>query len=202
MRILSFDQAVNKSCAVTLEEKQEGKLRIVEWSNGQFGKTSGIHRLAAIRAWLQECWSKCSDTGPDLLVREMHNQRQFGAASQLQVVGGMIDLMAFDSELVPKEAYAIITAGTWKKFCLGKGNLKKDTSYMLHLNKFFQNTRYLSVDGSFEVHDDNLGDAICLGICAYVAWRIKNDLPAFVTDVSKFKHLKTNLPTVFGYGNR
>jgi len=196
MRIVSFDQSVRATAAVVLEEVADAKFRIIH-QDVFCPKSTGIYRLSEIGAWLDQY---VHEYHPDFLVRELHNQRQFGAAGQLQVIGGMIDLLAHRWPFVDSNSYAMITTGTWKKFCLGKGNLKKDTSYMIHINKFIQETKYLQVSTEYQVLDDNIGDAICMGVCGAIAKRILEDEPAHISDSSKYVALKKCLPNMFEYG--
>ncbi|MAE81238.1 MAG: hypothetical protein CMB80_00775 [Flammeovirgaceae bacterium] len=196
MRILAFDQSVRATAAVILEEVSDGQLSVVGQSVGRIGG-SGIYRMMRLKFWIDEVFRK---NDPFMVVREMHNQRQFGAAAQLQVVGAIIDQAAYENEFLDDYRYAVIPPGTWKKFCLGKGNLKKDTAYMIHINRFIQNSSHLSALPQFQVLDDNIGDAICLGVCAYVARRIAKNEPALISDASRYNQLKKVLPTLFDYG--
>lgn len=199
MRILSFDQSITATAAVILDEVEPAKFRVISQEMCVPKKCSGIYRMQFIREWI---FRRYNDTEPTMIVRELHNQRQFGAAGQIQVVGSIIDHLALRAHLLDAGCgnYAMITAGTWKKFCVGKGNLKKDTAYMMHINKFIQSTRYLQVSPDFQVMNDNIGDAICMGVCGAICRRILLDEPAHVSDSSKFVALKKCLPTMFDYG--
>lgn len=196
MRILAIDQSVTATAVVVLDEIKEARFRILNREVFQ-PKSTGVYRFVEIRDWL--C-AKARYEQPDMIVRELHTMRQFGAASQIQVVGGLIDMLAHDLFLLDDHKYAIMPVGTWKKFCLGKGNLKKDTAYMMHINKFIQSTRYLQVSPDFQVLDDNIGDAICIGVCGAICRRILLDEPAHITDATRHTALKKSLNTVFNYG--
>lgn len=196
MRILSLDQSVTATAAVMLEEVDDAKFRITDQEVFK-PKTTGVYRFIEIREWLTR---KCNHEHPNMIVREQHTMRQFGAASQIQVIGGMIDMLAHDLRTLPENKYAIVPVGAWKKFCLGKGNLKKDTAYMMHINKFIQDTPYLEVSPDYQLLDDNIGDAVCMGITGVICRRILMELPAHIPDAAKFAALKKVLPSVFGYG--
>lgn len=165
MRVLAFDQSVTSSAAVLLREDEEGVLSIAQTFTGHpSGK--GIHRMMDVRLWMHNVFAEAN---PDMVARELHNMRQFGAAGQLQALTAILDMIAYENDLLEGNNYAVIAPGTWKKFCLGKGTLKKDTAYMMHINKFIQGSPLLHCPDGFEVVDDNLGDAICIGVTAFNA---------------------------------
>lgn len=169
MRILAFDQSLTATAAVLLETEAMETLAIREqWICRP--KNSGIYRMMEIRGWMDSILRRAS---PDMMVREMHHMRQFGAAGALQGLSAVLDMLAYEQNYLELFKYAMIAPGTWKKFCTGKGNLKKDTSYLMTLNKFFKSTTMLFLKPDFEVDDDNIADAICMGITGYFGRQIK-----------------------------
>ena len=197
-RILAIDQSLTASAAVVLKVEPDFTLSI-EQQYVHSPKSTGIYRLMDVAQWVETLVRQCQDY---ILVRELHNQRQFGAANQLQQVGGYIDQVAYRSGLLDEDRYLLVTPGTWKKFCLGKGNVKKDTAYMMVLNKFFKKTPLLNV--TQEITDDNIGDAVCLGACGYIAYILRRDIElhdSFVTSEQR-KPLVKVLECIFNYGTR
>jgi hypothetical protein len=194
MRILAIDQSANASAAVVLEDR-DGILHHVGTDFCR-PKTTGIYRLAEIRDWLN---TTVNEANAQLLVRETHPMRQYGNAGVLLAVTGMLDIIAHDLHFDRNQCYAIVGPGTWKKFITGKGNLKKDTSYMIHINRALNSSPYLHTGEGFELTDDNEGDAFCLGVTAYKCRQ-------FVTggdhglDVAMIKYLGTVTDKMFDYG--
>ena len=164
MRVLSFDQSLTHSAAVVLEQNSPGVVVLGDEYELE-PCTRGIPRVVEIYDWMNDLIEKVQ---PHLVAREMHHMRQYGAAGGLQAVAVSLDIIAHRRRLLRGD-YAVVSPSTWKKFCLGKGNLKKDTAYLMHINKFIATTGLLQVKPSYVVEDDNIADAICLGVCAYNA---------------------------------
>lgn len=193
MRVLAFDQSLTSTARVVLEES-DGRLSLIEKSVFQ-PKTRGIRRIVDIRYWM---FMSIEGWKPHLIVRELHNQRQFGAAAALQGLAALIDVMCDELEFLKEDRYAMITAGTWKKFCVGKGNLKKDTAYLIHLNKFIKNNPFLNVHADFSVTNDNIADAICLAITGWAARKLKTGEDIKISDMQK-DTLQKAIPVMFEY---
>ena len=165
MVILAFDQSVTATAAAVLDGYPGMQALTLRETYTHKSKGKGIHRMVRFKEYLESLVTKI---GAHVLVREMHNQRTFGAASQLHGLATLMDYEAYRSGYLENGRYVIVPNTSWKKFCLGKGNFKKDTAYLMHMNKFFNSTPWL--DGTnHEVMDDNTADAICLGIYAHVA---------------------------------
>lgn len=194
-KVMAIDQSLKSSAVAILSEVSDTQLEIYHTDVPNHKKCSGIYRLADIEKWLNDELDKHK---PDVLVREQHTMRQFGAASQLQAVGGIIDLIAYHRNYVRDSRYVIIGPGTWKKICLGKGNLKKDTAYMMYMNRFFKQTEWLKKQSEISMTDDNLADAICLGITGWHAYRLKNgkDVPDVVREA-----LSGVIDNIFAHGS-
>lgn len=199
MRILAFDQSVRACACVQLQVVRNNdfdKVKIVV-TNVLTSKSTGVYRLAQLRDFIDEQLK----FEPTLIVRELHNQRQFGAAGQLHMVSGLIDIAAYDAGVVAKGNYASIPVTVWKKFCFGKGNLKKDTAYMVHMNTFLSRTKYfVRPTADYQVFDDNIGDALCLGITTLCAYNIRESRPAGITDAKVYQNIKDNVPLIFDCG--
>ena len=195
MRVLSFDQSLTATAAVLLEENSPGVLVMgQQWMCRPKGK--GIYRMMHIRAWMDSVVRECQ---PDMLVRELHHMRQFGAAGALQSLTAILDMIAYEGSFLEDYKYAMIAPGTWKKFCLGKGNFKKDTAYLMHLCKFFNATGFLLTEPCFEVDDDNLADAICMGITGYNARQLKKG-QGTIAAKSALTALEKTTEKMFEYG--
>jgi len=195
MRVLSFDQSLTATAAVLLETESLDVLKIEQqWMCRP--KSKGIYRMMEIRVWMDRIRR---EAGPDMLVRELHHMRQFGSAGGLQALTAILDMLAYEGSFLSDHGYAIIAPGTWKKFCLGKGNLKKDTAYLMHINRFLTSTPMLSIVPGFEVEDDNIADAICMGITGYFGRRAKlgESVPGAKATITALKKATDNM---FEYG--
>ena len=197
MQVLAFDQSVKSTVAVLLADNSTtpGPLELrSQWTHEPKG--SGIYRMVGFKSWME---SIVCNVKPDLFVREMHNQRTWGAASQLHGLAALMDYCAWEINFLDRQRYAIVPNTSWKKFCLSRGNFKKDTAYLIHMNRFFNSTILLDGD-THNVLNDNVADAMCLGIYGYVAYVthiMKQDIPGL------FEYQKESLKkvaTVFDYG--
>ena len=133
------------------------------------------------------------------LVREMHHMRQHGAAGGLVQMSAIIDLICYQKGYLDKERYAIISPGTWKKFITGKGVLKKDTAYLVHLNKAIAAHPMVMTPDNFEIVDDNIADALCLAVTGYAARMLKrgHELPVSKTATTALHKVSDGM---FDYG--
>jgi len=195
MRVLAIDQSMNATASVLMESNDDGKLTILS-DDYYRPKCTGIYRLAGFKSWLN---NTILTHKPDLLVRELHNQVQYGAASQLQAIGCILDIAAYNLGYMGTNNYCIIPVTTWKKFITGKGNLKKDTAYLVHINKWLKSCKFFDIAKDVEYIDDNLADAICLGLTGYAAKRIQSDESIKATKQS-LTDLRKSLKTIFDYG--
>ena len=196
MRILALDQSLTATAGVLLETNSPDQLVLGDQYLCR-PKGRGIYRMMEIRTWLDLIIGKCK---PCLLVRELHSMRQFGAAGALQGLAAIMDMLAYENDYFTSSNYAMIGPGTWKKFCTGKGNLKKDTAYLMKLNKFFEETDWLLTEPGFEVANDNIADAICLGITGYFARQLKlgEEIP---TTKPTATALSKTIDQIFDYGS-
>jgi len=112
-----------------------------------------------------------SAAGPDIFVRELHNFSMSGNSNINHELNGIINLFAMTKLLDNDEKYFLIPPTAWKKFCVGKGNVAKDTAYLMKLNRFFSKFPWWDYG---EIEDDNIADAIAIGITSvYFANRNK-----------------------------
>ena len=166
MRILAFDQSLTSAAAVTFETTDQDSL-IATQCHMFKPKSSGIYRLIDHRQWIENIMMGAYQ----LMAREQHHMRQYGNAGALQQLTALLDMRAYNSGLVMTgNKYAVIAPGTWKKFVSGKGNLAKDTNYMRILLKAIEDCALIE-EVRFEIHNDDIADAICIGITAYAARR-------------------------------
>ena len=195
MRILAFDQSVTASAAVVLESVDSNRITPVAYLACK-PKNTGIYRYLELKAWIEKV---IKEKGCDLIAREMHHQMQHGAASQIQVVGGFIDIAA--ASHLPGDWYTIIPVTVWKKFLTGKGNLAKDTAYLMTLYKSLRSTPMFVPPATLEQTDDNIADALCIGITAYAAKRARDgNFDGITKDQAAV--LKKNLDLMFDYGKK
>ena len=166
MRILAIDQSLTSAAAVRIEEVEPGKLFVLSYDLFK-PKSTGIHRLWAHYRWLENQ----IQYHPNLLAREQHHMRQFGNAAALQQLTALLDLRAYNSALMHPGGYAVIAPGSWKKYVAGKGNLAKDTNYMRLLLKAIDDCPLIEGIG-FDIPNDDVADAICIGVTAYAARRL------------------------------
>jgi len=198
MRVLAFDQSLNHSAAVLLKSSESGLANlIIEEQFVHRPKSTGIFRMIELRVWIEKI---VEDYRPQTLIREMHNQRTYGAASGIHAINGFIDAVAFDRQFLERNSYFMIPPGVWKKLCLGKGNIAKDTAYLVHVNKFLSKNNWLEVHNEFTVLDDNIADAICLGITGHLFFRfMRGDDPMPLTKAQE-NIIKKNALAVMDYG--
>lgn len=162
MRYLVFDQSCTASAAVVMQRTSQGFI-LSDFALHE-PKKRGIDRLTMCQAWFK----KMVDThNPDVIVRELHNQKTFGAANQLHALGAFIDMIAYGGGYLDGCRYARVPVTTWKKYCLGRGNVAKDTGYLMKINKFIKETTLIHPASKAVVENDNIGDAICMGVTAY-----------------------------------
>lgn len=195
MRIVALDQSLTATAAVMFELLPDDRIAVKEVKHFK-PKNSGIYRLLSIQDWINDIINHYK---PDLLCRELHNQVQFGAAKQLQSLGGMIDIIAYSNGLLDDKGYAMIPVTTWKKFITGKGNLKKDTAYLVHINRSLKASNLLHLPSMEDFVDDNIADAICIGITGYAAKKLASEQSLNVSKQSIID-LRKSLNVIFGYG--
>jgi len=196
MRVLAFDQSLTATAAVLLNA-HENCLSIEEQRITR-PKSAGIYRMMELRAWMDSIIRR---THPEMVVRELHHMRQFGAAGALQSLTAVLDMLAYEGNFLSLSNYAMVAPGTWKKYCLGKGNLKKDTAYLMTLNGFFQRTPLLVEKDDLQVTDDNIADAICMGITGYFGRQAKfgRQIPG---DKATINALTKASEKMFDYGSQ
>jgi len=194
MRIIGVDQSLTSAAAVRIEEVSLGHL-VIESYDHFTPKSSGIYRLADHRDWVMRKMSNSYD----LLAREQHHMRQYGNAGALQQLTAVLDLAAYDNNLVGGNGYAVISPSTWKKFMAGKGNLAKDTNYMRILLKEIEDCPLID-SITFEIPNDDVADAICIGVTAYAAWRFVEKIDETIP--KGYKEWPVKAANMFEHGKR
>jgi len=165
--VVAFDQSVKHSACAILQWTSTGGFSVPDTMVFSPG-VKGIAGLYEIRCWVNLILDQNATL--DLVVREMHNQRQFGAATQLHAVNCIIDMQVWDHAQVGR--LLLVPSTRWKKICLGSGNVKKDTGYLMRVNKFLQKTLRIP----HEINDDNVADAICLAFVGILTLMHKNKI--------------------------
>ena len=201
MRVLALDQSVTASAFSVLDTDADGRLTLTKCDVLRT-KGSGIYRMMS---WLEQVRDIVAQHKPDLLARELHHQIQYGAASQLQELAGLLDYVAYSSPVsyIGNCAYAAVPVTTWKKYLTGKGNLKKDTAYLIHINNALAKNGILNNPNEVFT-DDNKADSIAIGITAYAMWLVKHDHSDKLAAISKLddKVLSRSIEAVFNYGKK
>lgn len=201
MKVLALDQSVTATAYAVFETDANGRLNLLKCDAIKV-KGTGIFR---IMNWLSEVENLVEMTDADILAREQHHQIQYGAASQLQELAGFLDYVAFNSSrnYIGNGAYAAIPVTTWKKYLTGKGNLKKDTAYLIHINNALAKNGVMNNPNEVFT-DDNKADSIAIGITGYAMWMLKNGKSKELAAISKLddKVLARSLETVFNYGKQ
>lgn len=199
MKVLALDQSVTATAYSVFDTDDSGRLNLIECDSIKVRGT-GIYR---IMNWLREVEELVESRQADLLAREMHHQIQYGAASQLQELAGFLDYVAFNSAngYITGTNYAAVPVTTWKKYITGKGNLKKDTAYLVHINKALTKTGVMNNPNEVFV-DDNKADSIAIGVTAYAMWLLRHGKEQLLSSISNLddKVLPKSLETVFNYG--
>ena len=195
MRIVAFDQSVTASAAVVLDSVDSNRIKPSAYLTCK-PKSTGVYRYLELKEWIERV---IKEKAPDLIAREMHNQIQFGAASQIQVVGGMIDIAARTH--LHGDWYVIIPVTVWKKVLTGKGNLKKDTAYLIKIYEALRGSMLFESPLKFESMDDNIADAMCIGVVAYAAKRARDGNFSGLRSAEEVV-IKKNLDMMFDYGKK
>lgn len=195
MRILAFDHSVNASAVGVFDEVAEDKIQCVH-SHVFRPKGSGIYRYIEIRDYIE---TRFEEFKPTFVIRELHHAMQYGAAKQLEVISGLIDVFAYDYGYLKDKAYAMVPVTMWKKFIVGKGNIKKDTAYLVHVNNAIRRCQHIKLPEKFESIDDNTADMICIAITGYCMKRMLEG-KTIQTDAASSEYLTKSLHVPFEYG--
>ena len=175
-----------------MRECGPGQLELVDqWTHKP--KCTGIHRVVSHRNWMISLISRSEK--PDYLAREMHHMRQFGAAAALQHLSALIDLIAYEDDYLYDNKYAMVGPSTWKKFVVGNGSLKKDKQYVQIVRDAI-NTHPMFVGDVSDIKDDNILDAICIGLTGYAA----TNKCARVNEIAPFVKLMEDNSKICDYG--
>jgi Holliday junction resolvasome RuvABC endonuclease subunit len=193
VRVLAIDQSVTATGYALFEENGD-KLKLVTTGIIK-AKGTGIYRFMN---WCGLVSDLLKGSKVDLFCREVHHHMQFGAASQLQELAGALDRMAFEGGFLPMQRYVTVPASTWKKFVAGKGNLSKDSAYLIHINNALRRSPYIEWDATEVIINDNLADAICLGIAGYAASKVRTKIN--IPKNSPEAYLLKSLDVMFDYG--
>jgi hypothetical protein len=107
----------------------------------------------------------------------------------------LIDLIAYEDEYLDEGKYAMVAPGTWKKFVCGNGSLKKDKQYVGKLAAAI-NDHPMFVGDVGDIKDDNILDAISIGITAF------SSISGYarVRDIQSFAKLMEDSPKMRDYG--
>jgi len=116
----------------------------IKYGSIKTGKLRGTERLAFIR---NEVFSLITSSRAELVAIEDYSYGSTGHTFSLGELGGVIKLLCYEMGI----QRISIPIGSWKKHCLGKGNVKKDLVLKFVLQKY-----------GFDTDNDNIADAYCL----------------------------------------
>ena len=171
MILFGVDQSLSGTGITILENDRENEFweanKIVHQEEIRT-KTTGPQRLIFIRNRIREL---IEEYKPDVIAREDYAMGAVGKVFNLGELGGVVDITVRE---LSKPLY-VIPIQAWKKLLFKKGNIAKDTSYLL---KFKQVTEY-------EFETDNIADSY--GIANALHWylAIESD-PEFVYNLEEY----------------
>lgn len=158
-------------------------------------KSKGVERLKEIKEsifWLIMD-IMCDNPEEDIIVvREGYSYGSKGHLFELGELGGAIDLAIIEAVEFSSCEHGqcieyTIPVTSWKKFIFGKGNVKKDTTYLL---------KVLKKTGR-EFDSDDKADAYMIASC-FKAWReitVGETSPSTLTNGQKFASLSKQIKT-------
>jgi hypothetical protein len=198
MQILAIDQSMTHSAAVLLSATSNNVKLTVENTEVFKPKSTGIHRVMDFSDWAHDVVERSK---PHIFAREMHRQRLPGAGgTDTHYLGAHLDSIAWNGGWIEKDLYYMIPPTSWKKFITGKGVLKKDTAYLVHLNKALVDCDWV-YGPSRMIENDNIADAMCIGITAWIVHCVNTGM----TTDALFKYQKEALKkstSFIDYGER
>lgn len=149
MAIIGIDQSLTGTGVAHVEN--DGTL--FETKLLKVGKLRGIERLDFITSEICKFIDSVSER--IVVAREGYSFGSTGRATfSLGELGGCIDLRLYSQKPGDIVAYYTIPPTVIKKYCLGKGNIKKDSAYLL--------TVYNKIGVEFT--DDNQADAYMIAL--------------------------------------
>ena len=191
MKVLAIDHSSTATGVVFLE-CQNNSIHINHMGVESF-KSTGIYRLSD---WRDKINSLISRFQPNLICRELHSLMQYGNAYQLLHIAAAFDLICHDRLYL--DNYCILPVPTWKKFVTGKGQAKKDSSYLLIMNESFRKIKHLKLDSV--IRDDNISDALSIGITGIAAYGIRHGMKGDMFH-DKNQAFKKGVDSYFEHGN-
>lgn len=165
MLILGLDPSLSGT-GIALIDFKDGKSKIQAIETVKT-KNTGALRLIDIK-------KKISSYLEDPMIQAISKENYAFAAQgratfSLGELGGIISVLACEKGFVQGKNFHVIHCTSWRKFLLGKGNLKKDTSYLMTMQKAF----------GISFLDDNQSDAYCLAVMGGYIHSIRNGLMKF-----------------------
>lgn len=171
MLILGVDQSLSGT-GIALIDFKNGKSRIQATETVKT-KEIGIPRLIEIR---KKVATYLEDTLIKAVVRENYAFAAKGRSTfSSGELGGILNVLIHEKGFIQGKNYHIIHNTSWKKFLLEKGNLKKDTNYLMEVYKKL----------GIQFSSDNESDAYCLAMMGGFIHSIK-------TGEMKFSDLTDN----------
>ena len=106
----------------------------------------------------------------------------YGSPGRLYDLGrnvGIFDYYLYGESFIERKNYYILPPMSIKKFCLGKGNIKKDTGYLLEIYKKF----------NIEFQNDDEADGFLIAFMAANIYGVRNSL----IDIKNLEQTKKNV---------
>ena len=160
MKIFALDQSLTGTASFLIDFKSQDEAKVLDQKIFKT-KLRGIYRLKHLK---DEIEKYINSHEIDVFVRELHNFTQYGSSNGLHALNGLIDVIALEKRYLDTFDYMMISPTMWKKFCLGKGNVAKDTGYLLKIDSFVKKLKWWDYG---QIEDDNVADALCIAVTAF-----------------------------------
>lgn len=154
--IFGIDQSITGTAVALINEKGKFVKGILIESGPtreKDGASRRMYRLCYIAEQVLQFIRENAGDEPYTVAREDYSYGSKGQVFELGELGGVIDTTLYSSLDNQCHGHYVMPIGTWKKFCLGNGNIAKDTSYLLKVFKEF----------GIEFKDNNVADAFMIG---------------------------------------
>lgn len=167
MLTIGIDQSLTSSGVCILDFNPLKKSAAIHCMETIKSPNKGVQRLVDIR---KRVGNFLEDTSIEVFARENYAfSVQSRSTFSMGELGGVLDTLAYDRGFKASKNFYLIHNTTWKKFFLGKGNVKKDTNYLVTMNKRF----------GIEFKDDNCADAYAIARMAAFVHCIRNGKAKF-----------------------
>ena len=136
------------------------------WEDGEFMSGGVLEVLSEPNYFLRilelyhRIKSKIDKFNPDVIaIEDYAYSRHSASVTKLAELHGIVKKLVYDKgyrlgclSIGSNKPLFLVPITSWKKFCLGKGNLKKDQVMVKVLSKY-----------GYEFDDNNIADSFCVG---------------------------------------